>query len=99
MADAADKLLLQAHRLEGGLRREDGGHRLLVALGASLMIWLQDLAPDGIDASLVEVAASDILVSEYWATRIRGLADDVVLLRDAMADEIDRAIAAALDAR
>jgi hypothetical protein len=91
----ASKLLIQAANMDGD---ELGPARqLLISLGAQLTTWLQGNTQLGIAPGLMDVAREDVARAERWATWIRtGLPDDVPL-RDAMADEIDRAIAATPD--
>jgi hypothetical protein len=94
----ASKLLIQAASMDGD--ELAAVRRLLIALGAQLTTWIQgNNTHVGISRGLMEVAREDVALAERWATWIRtGLPDDVPL-RDAMADEIDRAIAVVLDPR
>jgi hypothetical protein len=77
--------------------RFDIPRRLLVALEASLTAWLRGTAPEGLDPNLVEIAATDLDVTQGWASWLRmGLSADVPL-RNAMAHEIHLGIAAVHD--
>ena len=93
VAYTASKLLVEAAAKAEGA---DVGRRVMIALGLSLATWLQGTAPDGIDPNLLDLASTDLELVEGWATWTRTDFPDDVPLRDAMADEIDSAIAAAL---
>jgi hypothetical protein len=90
------KLLANVAVMEGktGL---DVPRQLLLTLAASLMMWLQGSAPDGIDANLVAVAGDDLEVAEHWASWVRDELLAAAPLRQAMANEIDSAIAVVRD--
>jgi hypothetical protein len=90
------KLLLNAAALE--VDRLDAPRRLLIALSACLTTWLQDTASDGLDPNLVAAAAEDLEVAALWASWVRNDFLAAAALRDAMADEIDSAVAGSLDA-
>ncbi len=96
VGDTACKLLVHAADLEG--ERLDVPRRLLIVLSASLTTWLDGTAPDGLDPDLVDVAATGIEDTERWASWLRTELSADVLLRDAMANEINSAISAVLDA-
>lgn len=97
MRDAASKLRVHAAEVEG--ERRDVSRQLLIALGDALTAWLvDDAALDGLDPILVEAAATDIEATEGWAMWLRTELPANTALRDAMAREIDSAIAAVLHA-